>query len=117
MVVMVGTIALLCDLFRRRAWWMTRGSRSGKGKQAGAAAAVFLLLAVFLSILAPFFAKLISGKFALLARSRGGRPVPIRIDVAEADAALAEMRRAAAQVARRSSLARRRKKRRTAARE
>ncbi len=59
MVVMVGTIALLCDLFRRRAWWISRGSRDAKGKQAGAAAAVFLLLAVILSILPPFFAKLI----------------------------------------------------------
>ncbi|HET6204064.1 MAG TPA: M48 family metallopeptidase [Planctomycetota bacterium] len=59
LVVMVGTIALLCDLFRRNAFRFSAGGRSRRGRQAGAAGAVFLLLALLLSVVAPLVAKLI----------------------------------------------------------
>jgi heat shock protein HtpX len=54
MAVMVGTIALLCDFFRRSVWHGAGRSRSrGKGN------AIIFLVALLLAILAPIVAKLI----------------------------------------------------------
>jgi len=58
--VMVGSIALMCDAFRRMAFWgggRRRSSSSGGGK--GGAAALIMILALLLAILAPIFAKLL----------------------------------------------------------
>jgi heat shock protein HtpX len=60
MAVMVGSIALMCDMF----WRMNRGSRrssssSSSSKGGGQAQAIFLGVAIVLAILAPFAAKLI----------------------------------------------------------
>lgn len=59
MVVMVGTVALLCDAFRRNAWRWSRAGGRGRGRGAAPAAALFLVLALVLSIVAPIVAKMI----------------------------------------------------------
>lgn len=56
MAVMVGSIALLCDAFRRMAFTGRRRSGGGRG---GGGAAIVLILALLLAILAPIFAKLL----------------------------------------------------------
>lgn len=56
MAVMVGTIALLCDFFRRSVWY-GRGSRRSRGR--GRGNALIFIIALVLAILAPIFAKLI----------------------------------------------------------
>ncbi len=71
MAVMVGAIALLCDMF----WRILRNSRRSSSKNAGQAQAVFALVAVVLAILAPIAARLIqfsvSRKRELLADNTG----------------------------------------------
>lgn len=59
MGILVGTVALLSDLFLRSMWFgggRRRDSRSGGG---GAAAVVIMLVGLILAILAPIFAKLL----------------------------------------------------------
>jgi len=52
-VVLVGIVALLADYFRHWAWWGGRGRDREKGGN------VIMIVAIVLSILAPFFAMLI----------------------------------------------------------
>ena len=64
MAVMVGSVALMCDAFRRMAFYGGgRGRRSssggGRGRGGGGAQAIIMLLALVLAILAPIFAKLL----------------------------------------------------------
>jgi heat shock protein HtpX len=62
--VLVGSIALLADVFLRWTWWSglavrgrSRGNREGGG--GGAAQLIVFVLAVVLAILAPIFARLV----------------------------------------------------------
>lgn len=55
MAVMVGSIALLCDMF----WRFLRGSRRSDSKGGGQAQVIFVIAAVVLAILAPIVAKII----------------------------------------------------------
>lgn len=55
LAIMVGTIVMMADLFRRWAFFAGRGSRSSNDK-GGQAQIVFILIAIVLSILAPLFA-------------------------------------------------------------
>jgi heat shock protein HtpX len=55
MAVMVGVIALMCDMF----WRSMRHSRRSSSKNGGQAQLIFLAVAVVLAILAPIAAKLI----------------------------------------------------------
>ncbi|HSA59287.1 MAG TPA: M48 family metallopeptidase [bacterium] len=55
MAVMVGSIALLCDMF----WRSLRGSRRSDSKGGGQAQLIFVIAAVVLAILAPIVAKII----------------------------------------------------------
>jgi len=55
MAVMVGSIALLCDMF----WRSLRGSRRSSSKSGGQATAIFAVAALVLAILAPIVARII----------------------------------------------------------
>ncbi|HOX08319.1 MAG TPA: M48 family metallopeptidase [Planctomycetota bacterium] len=55
--VMVGSIALMCDVFRRMAFY--GGRRRSSDRERGGGAAVIMLIALLLAILAPIFAKLL----------------------------------------------------------
>jgi heat shock protein HtpX len=56
MAVMVGVIALMCDYFRRWVFWGGAGrGRRGRGR-GGSGQAIFFLIAITLSIIAPIFA-------------------------------------------------------------
>jgi heat shock protein HtpX len=58
--VMVGSIALMCDAFRRMAFYGGgRRRSSSSGGRGGGAAAVIMIVALLLAILAPIFAKLL----------------------------------------------------------
>ncbi len=59
--VMVGSIALMCDAFRRMAFYGRMGRRSSSSRErgGGGAQAVILIVALLLAILAPLFAKLL----------------------------------------------------------
>jgi heat shock protein HtpX len=71
MAVMVGAIALLCDMF----WRMLRSSRRSSSKNAGQAQIIIAVCAIVLAILAPFVARIIqfsvSRKRELLADETG----------------------------------------------
>jgi len=56
--VFVGMIALMCDFFLRSFHRVSYSSRD-RSKGSGQAQAVFLILGLFLALLAPFFAKLV----------------------------------------------------------
>jgi heat shock protein HtpX len=58
--VMVGSIALLADIFLRWTWWSSvggRGRRDGRG--GGGAQAIIMIVAIVLAILAPIFARMV----------------------------------------------------------
>lgn len=58
--VLVGTIALLADVFLRMTFWGGLGRRSSSSDRGGGGAqAVILVLAIVLAILAPFFGRLV----------------------------------------------------------
>ena len=61
--VMVGSIALLADMFLRVTWWsgMTGGrrSRSNNNDSSGGLAAVMMVVAIVLAILAPIFSRMV----------------------------------------------------------
>ncbi|MCM8763165.1 MAG: M48 family metallopeptidase, partial [Candidatus Omnitrophica bacterium] len=60
--ILVGTIALLCDFFRRSLRYgfiSGRGRRSTRSSSSGAALLVIFIVAVVLSILAPVFAQIL----------------------------------------------------------
>jgi len=58
--VLVGTIALLADFFLRMTFWGGLGGRRSSGDRGGGGLqALVLVLALFLAILAPFFARLV----------------------------------------------------------
>ena len=61
-VVMVGTLVMLCDVFLRSMWWGgSRRSSRGRDRDSGGGAVklVLLLVALVLAILAPILAKII----------------------------------------------------------
>jgi heat shock protein HtpX len=55
--VLVGSIALLADMFLRFTWF--GGGRSRNDRNGGGAAAIVFILAIVLAILAPIFARLV----------------------------------------------------------
>jgi len=57
MAVLVGTIVLLCDFFRRSMFYGRRSRRSDKNS--GPIVAILVIVAILLSIIAPIIAKLI----------------------------------------------------------
>lgn len=59
MAVMVGSIALMCDMFWRSLRGSRRSSSSSDSKGGGQAVAIFAIIAVVLAILAPIIAKII----------------------------------------------------------
>jgi len=62
MAVLVGVIALMCDYFRRWVFWggLGRGGRRSRGRGGGGSGqAIFFLIAILLSIIAPLFALII----------------------------------------------------------
>lgn len=56
--VLVGSIALLADIFLRWTWW-GGGRHRGRDRDAGGAQVLIMVLAVVLAILAPIFARLV----------------------------------------------------------
>ncbi|HET9233417.1 MAG TPA: M48 family metallopeptidase [Candidatus Eisenbacteria bacterium] len=58
LAVMVGLLALVADGFRRSLWW-GGGRRRSSDRDGGAATAVFAILAIVLSMVAPLIGKLI----------------------------------------------------------
>jgi heat shock protein HtpX len=56
--ILVGTIALLADVFLRMTFWGGLGRRTSSGRGGGAQALIFLL-AIVLAILAPIFGRLV----------------------------------------------------------
>jgi len=62
-VILVGTVALLCDIFRRSLFYGTfssgRRRSSSSSRDSGPALLVMLIIALVLSILAPIFAQLL----------------------------------------------------------
>jgi heat shock protein HtpX len=58
-VVLVGLIALLADVFLRWTWFGAGRRTSNRGKGGGGAAAILLLVALALAILAPIAAQII----------------------------------------------------------
>ena len=65
LAVMVGLLALVADGFRRFLWWGGGSRRRSSNRDGNAATAVFAILAIILSIVAPLI-----GKFIQLAASR-----------------------------------------------
>jgi heat shock protein HtpX len=60
MAVLVGTVVMLADFFRRMLWYApSRRSRDSEGKGGGIVALVLIIIAVILSIIAPLLAQLI----------------------------------------------------------
>ena len=60
MAVLVGTVAMVSDMFFRSLWWgRGRRRRSGGGRNEGALQLVLLVVAVLFAIIAPIFAKII----------------------------------------------------------
>jgi heat shock protein HtpX len=60
MAVLVGTVAMIADMFFRRLWWGGgRRRRSGGGRNEGAVQLVLLLVAILFAIVAPIFATII----------------------------------------------------------
>jgi len=59
--VLVGSIALIADMFLRLSFWggMGRGSRRGSSDSGGGAQAIVFVAAIFLAILAPIAARLV----------------------------------------------------------
>lgn len=59
--VMVGSIALLADMFLRVTFWssMTGGSRRSRSDSGGGLAAVMMIVALVLAIVAPLFARMV----------------------------------------------------------
>jgi len=58
--VLVGSIALLADVFLRWTWWSGFGGRSrSRDDRGGAGQAIIFIVAVVLAILAPMFARLV----------------------------------------------------------
>lgn len=74
-VVMVGIIALLSDWIMRSLWWGGRGRRSDRGKGAGNAGAILLVVGIFFAIFGPIIAQIlrlaISRKREFLADASG----------------------------------------------
>ncbi len=56
--ILVGSIALLADMFVRGAFWSGMGRRS-RGKDSGGAGAIIMVVAIVFAILAPIFATLV----------------------------------------------------------
>lgn len=56
--VLVGSIALLADMFVRASFWSGMGRRS-RGKDSGGAGAIIMVVAIVFAILAPIFASLV----------------------------------------------------------
>lgn len=56
--VLVGSVALLADMFLRWTWW-TGGRRSGRRDGSGGGAALLFILALLLAIVAPLAARLV----------------------------------------------------------
>jgi heat shock protein HtpX len=59
MGVLVGSIALLADMFLRYTFWFGGGRRSSGNRKGGGAQAIILVVALLLAILAPIVARLI----------------------------------------------------------
>jgi heat shock protein HtpX len=57
--VLVGTIALLADVFLRMTFWGGMGRRSSSDRGGGGAQAIIFMVAVILAVLAPFFGRLV----------------------------------------------------------
>ena len=57
--VLVGTIALLADVFLRMTFWGGMGRRSSSDRGGGGAQAIIFMIAVILAVLAPFFGRLV----------------------------------------------------------
>jgi heat shock protein HtpX len=57
--VLVGSIALLADMFVRATFWSGVGRRSGRRDSGGGAQAIIMVVAVVFAILAPIFASLV----------------------------------------------------------
>lgn len=58
--VLVGSIALIADVFLRWTWWSGFGGRSrSRNDRGGGGQAIIFVIAVVLAILAPFFARLV----------------------------------------------------------
>jgi heat shock protein HtpX len=57
--VLVGTIALLADVFLRMTFWGGTGRRSSSSDRGGGLQTLIFLVAILLAILAPFFGRLV----------------------------------------------------------
>ena len=57
--VLVGSIALLADMFLRSVFWGGVGRSRGRGEGGGAGGAIIMVLALMLAILAPIIARLV----------------------------------------------------------
>jgi heat shock protein HtpX len=57
--VLVGTIALLADVFLRMTFWGGTGRRSSSSDRGGGLQTIVLLVALLLAVLAPFFGRLV----------------------------------------------------------
>lgn len=58
-VIIAGLIPLIADGFRRFLWWGGGGRRSSRDRDDGGLGAIFAIIAIVLSILAPLFALLL----------------------------------------------------------
>jgi len=57
--VLVGTIALVADVFLRMTFWGGMGRRSSSDRGGGGLQAIVFMIAILLAILAPFFSRLV----------------------------------------------------------
>jgi heat shock protein HtpX len=57
--VMVGSIALLSDMFLRMSFWGGVGSRRGRSGSSGGIAVVIFVISIVLAIVAPIFARMV----------------------------------------------------------
>jgi heat shock protein HtpX len=57
--VLVGTIALVADVFLRMTFWGGMGRRSSSDRGGGGLQAIIFMIAILLAILAPFFGRLV----------------------------------------------------------
>ena len=59
LIMLVGVLVLLCDMFLRIVFYSGGGRRSSSGKGGGSGQAIFLIIGIVLAIIAPILARMI----------------------------------------------------------